>query len=90
MDLKFFLGLIFLIYGALLVITGAYYILNPISGVDPNIDVYWGSFMLVVGAISYIKSDKPSSWKKAFATSGVEHIEKRLKTTLEEVEKELE
>jgi uncharacterized membrane protein HdeD (DUF308 family) len=88
-DLKFFLGLIFSIYGALLVITGAYYLLNPVSGIDSNIDVYWGSLMLAVGMISYVKSDKPKSWKKAFATSGVEHIEKRLKTTLEEVEKEL-
>lgn len=70
--------------------TGAYYILNPFRGIDANIDVYWGLLMLVVGVFNYIKSDKPSSWNKAFAVSGIEHMEKRLKTTLEEVEKELE
>jgi uncharacterized membrane protein HdeD (DUF308 family) len=90
MDLKFFLGLMFLIYGAILLLTGIYYVFSPVSGVDSNIDVYWGLLMLVVGVINYQKSDKPSSWNKAFAISGIEHIEKRLKTTLEEAEKELE
>lgn len=88
-DLKFFLGLIFAIYGVVLLITGAYYALNPVSGIDSNIDIYWGLFMFVVGVINYYKSNKPSSWNKAFAVSGIEHIEKRLKSTLEEVAEEL-
>ena len=62
MDLKFFLGLLLSIYGFLLSITGAYYVFNPLSGVEPSIDVYWGLFMLAIGAISYHKSDKPRSW----------------------------
>jgi hypothetical protein len=88
-DLKFFLGLILSIYGVLISITGAYYVLNPISGIDSTVDVYWGLFMFAIGVITYLKSDKPSSWNKAFAISGIEHIEKRLKSTLEEAEKEL-
>jgi uncharacterized membrane protein HdeD (DUF308 family) len=88
MDLKFFLGLILSIYGATLLITGVYYVFNPISGIDSNIDVYWGLLMLLVGAISYHKSDKPSSWNRAFAISGIERIEKRLKTKLEEATEE--
>lgn len=90
MDLKFFLGLMLSIYGILLSITGAYYIFNPISGIDPRIDIYWGLFMFTVGVINYCKSDKPSSWNKAFAISGIEHIEKRLKSTFEEAVEELE
>ncbi len=88
-DLKFFLGLIFTIYGVVLLITGAYYALSPVSGIDSSIDIYWGLFMFVVGVMNYHKSNKPSSWNKAFAVSGIEHIEKRLKSTLEEVAEEL-
>jgi hypothetical protein len=78
-DLKFFLGLLFSIYGILIVGTGFYFTLNPILGIDASIDIYWGLVMLTVGLISYYKSDKPSSWNKAFAVSGIERIEKRLK-----------
>lgn len=88
-DLKFFLGLIFTIYGVVLLSTGAYYALNPVSGIDSSIDIYWGLLMFVVGVINYYKSNKPSSWNKAFAVSGIGHIEKRLKSALEEVAEEL-
>ena len=87
-DLKFFLGLLFIIYGILLVGTGIYYALNPVVGIDSNIDIYWGSFMLAIGAINYYKSDKPSNWNKAFAISGIERIEKRLKGILDEATEE--
>jgi uncharacterized membrane protein HdeD (DUF308 family) len=90
MDLKFFLGLIFSIYGAILIITGAYYISNPITGLDTNINIYWGLFMLAFGVINYYRSSKPKSWNKAFAISGIEHIEKRLKYVVQEAEEELE
>jgi uncharacterized membrane protein HdeD (DUF308 family) len=90
MDLKFFLGLIFSIYGAILIITGVYYVSNPITGLDANINIYWGLFMLAFGVINYYRSSKPKSWNKAFATSGIEHIEKRLKGIVEEAEEELE
>lgn len=89
MDLKFFLGLIFSIYGAILVITGGYYVLSPISSVDSSVDIYWGLLMLIIGVINYHRSNKPSNWNKAFAISGIERIENRLKTTLEEVREEI-
>jgi hypothetical protein len=88
-DLKFFLGLLFIIYGILLVGTGIYYALNPVVGIDSNIDIYWGSFMLAIGAINYYKSDKPSNWNKAFAISGIERIEKRLKGIVDEAVEEV-
>jgi hypothetical protein len=87
-DLKFFLGLMFLIYGILLAGTGIYYALNPVSGVDSNIDIYWGLLMSAIGIISYYKSDKPSNWNKAFAISGIEQIEKRMKEILNEAAEE--
>lgn len=90
LDLKFFLGLIFAIYGFLLFITGNYYMLNPILNINSNIDIFWGLLMFVIGIIVYYKSDKPSSWNKAFAVSGIERIENRLKSTIEEVTEELE
>jgi uncharacterized membrane protein HdeD (DUF308 family) len=90
MDLKFFLGLILSIYGVILMITGVYYVFNPISGIDSNIDIYWGLLMLALGVITYQKSSKPSDWNKAFAISGIENIEKRLKTTLEEAKEEFD
>lgn len=83
-DLKFFLGLLFLIYGSLLAATGIYYALNPVLSVDSSIDIYWGLFMSAIGLINYYKSDKPSNWNKAFAISGIERIEKRLKGALDE------
>ena len=88
-DLKFFLGLLFIIYGILLAGTGFFYTLNPISGIDSSIDVYWGLFMLAIGAINYYKSDKPSNWNKAFAISGIDRIEKRLKGILDEATEEV-
>jgi hypothetical protein len=88
-DLKFFLGLLFIIYGILLVGTGIYYALNPVVGIDSNIDIYWGLFMLAIGAINYYKSDKPSNWNKAFAISGIERIEKRLKGIVDEAVEEV-
>jgi uncharacterized membrane protein HdeD (DUF308 family) len=90
MDLKFFLGLIFSIYGLILIITGIYYVSNPVTGLDTNINIYWGLFMLAFGAFNYIRSSKPKSWNKAFGISGIEHIERRLKDVVEEAEEELE
>jgi uncharacterized membrane protein HdeD (DUF308 family) len=89
MDMKFFLGLIFSIYGFILIITGVYYSSNPITGIDTNINIYWGLFMLTFGVINYFRSSKPKSWNKAFAVSGIEHIEKRLKNIFEEAEEGL-
>ena len=88
-DLKFFLGLLFSIYGTLLAGTGIYYALDPILGVDPSIDIYWGLFMLAIGIITYFKSDKPSNWNRAFAVSGIERIENRMKEIVEEAEEEI-
>jgi hypothetical protein len=88
-DLKFFLGLMFSIYGTLLAGTGIYYALDPILGVDSSIDIYWGLIMLAIGMITYFKSDKPSNWNRAFAVSGIERIEKRMKEIVEEAEEEI-
>ena len=88
-DLKFFLGLMFSIYGTLLAGTGIYYALNPVLGVDSSIDIYWGLFMLAIGIVNYYKSDKPSNWNKAFAISGIDRIEKRLKGILDEAVEEV-
>jgi uncharacterized membrane protein HdeD (DUF308 family) len=84
-DLRFFIGLIFLIYGVILIATGVYFVLNPVSGIDPRVDIYWGLFMFAVGLVSYYKSSKPAHWNKAFAISGIENTEKRLKFILEEI-----
>jgi hypothetical protein len=84
MDLKFFLGLLLSVYGALLAITGVYYGFNPLPETDSRIDIYWGLLMLGVGAISYYKSDKPRSWNRGFAISGIERIEARLKRRIED------
>jgi uncharacterized membrane protein HdeD (DUF308 family) len=89
MDLKFFLGLIFSIYGLILIITGIYYAYHPVTGLDTNINIYWGLFMLAFGAFNYYRSSKPKNWSKAFAISGIENIEKRLKDVVEEAEEEL-
>ena len=89
MDLKFFLGLIFSIYGSILLITGIYYTSNPVAGLDTNINIYWGLFMLAFGIVNYYRSSKPKNWNKAFAVSGIENIEKRLKGVVEEAEEEL-
>jgi uncharacterized membrane protein HdeD (DUF308 family) len=88
MDLKFFLGLIFSIYGSILLITGIYYMFNPLTGLDTNINIYWGLLMLSFGVVNYYRSNKPRSWNKAFAVSGIENIEKRLKGVVEEAEEE--
>jgi hypothetical protein len=89
MDLKFFLGLLLSIYGALLAITGVYYGFNPLPEVDSRIDIIWGLLMLAVGAISYYESDKPQSWNRGFAISGIERIEKRLKRRIEDAGDEI-
>ena len=89
MDLKFFLGLIFSIYGCILLITGIYYMSAPIAGLDTNINIYWGLLMLSFGGVNYYRSSKPGNWNKAFAVSGIENIEKRLKGAFEEAEEEL-
>lgn len=88
-DLKYFIGLLFSIYGTLLAVTGIYYTIYPLSNVDASIEIYWGLIMLAIGIISYYKSTKPSDWNKAFAVSGIERIEKRLKGIITEAEEEI-
>jgi hypothetical protein len=45
--------------------------------------------MLAFGVVNYYRSSKPKSWNKAFAVSGIENIERRLKGVVEEAEGEL-
>jgi hypothetical protein len=45
--------------------------------------------MLAIGTVNYYKSDKPSNWNRAFAVSGIDRIEKRLKGILDEAVEEV-
>ena len=80
-DVRFFLGLLFIIYGAILVATSLYYSLYAsMNGL--TVEAFWGALMLGVGVLAYVKSDKPRDWEKAFAGIGMEKMEKRLKAKL--------
>lgn len=56
----FFVGLILLIMGGIIVLTGIYFIINPsadkkvLSSLHP--DLWWGAIMVVVGLIYVIKN----------------------------------
>ena len=81
-DVKFFLGLLLLIYGVILSINGLYYLFENVFKIWKNIDLLYGVFLFVVGAIFYWKSSKPKKWTKAFAHAGIESIEKKMKYSL--------
>lgn len=64
MDIRFFIGLIFIIYGVLL---AAYGLLHPElaqKSLGLNLNLWWGLFMLVIGLAFFIPSKKPSQWAK--------------------------
>jgi len=56
----YFVGLILLIIGGIIFLTGIYYLLNPsarytvLSETHPNI--WWGAVMLIFGSILYFKN----------------------------------
>ncbi len=56
----YFVGLILITMGAIIVVTGIYFIVNPqklnvmLAETHPNL--WWGSFMIVFGLIMYLKT----------------------------------
>ncbi|MEG8947312.1 hypothetical protein [Rosettibacter firmus] len=58
----YFVGLILLIMGGIIFLTGIYYLINPsarvtvLSEIHPNI--WWGAVMLIFGSIMYFKFKK--------------------------------
>ncbi len=56
----FFVGLILLIMGGIIVLTGIYFIINPTADkkvlADTHPDVWWGAIMVIVGLIYVIKN----------------------------------
>ncbi|MEW6193551.1 MAG: hypothetical protein AB1521_00165 [Bacteroidota bacterium] len=56
----FFVGLILMIIGVLILLTGLYQLINPpeiktvLSGTHPGI--WWGSVMIVFGLLMYLKN----------------------------------
>jgi sulfite exporter TauE/SafE len=78
-DIKFFLGVLLIIYGLILFTNGLYYQFTNTLTLSANIDFLYGIFLSVLGAIFYRASSKPAEWTRAFGHSGIERIEKRLK-----------
>ena len=64
MDIRYFIGLIFLIYGAILFVLG---LVKPdysvISG-GLNLNLWWGLLMFFFGLAFYLFSKKPKEWTK--------------------------
>lgn len=61
-DIRYFIGLILLIYGVLLFLYG---ILAPLDSIRQgiNLNFWWGLVLLFVGAIFYFPSQKPKAYK---------------------------
>ncbi|MCP8309916.1 MAG: hypothetical protein L6M37_05715 [Candidatus Methylarchaceae archaeon HK02M1] len=78
-DIKFFLGLILLIYGLILTINGLFFYFTNVFEFSQDIDLFYGLFLFVIGSVFYRKSSKPERWKRALAHSGMENVEKRMK-----------
>jgi hypothetical protein len=64
-DIKFFLGLLLAIYGAILVINGLYSQLTDGLEIFTNIDLLYGAFLVSLGIIFYRTSSKPKEWNRA-------------------------
>jgi membrane-bound ClpP family serine protease len=64
MDIRFFIGLILIIYGAVLIVYG---LLQPgLAAISLNINLnfWWGLVILIIGLAFFIPSKKPSQWGK--------------------------
>jgi uncharacterized membrane protein len=64
MDIRFFIGLILLIYGVILTISG---IMRPdyaSISLGFNLNLIWGIVLVIFGLVFYIPSDKPGKWAK--------------------------
>ena len=63
MDIKFFVGLVLIICGTILVLAGLFY---PTISIKEkiNVNLIWGLIVLGVGLAFYLPSKKPSQWSK--------------------------
>lgn len=64
MDIRFFIGLILIVYGVILSLYG---LLKPgLASVSLNINLnlWWGLVILIIGLAFFIPSQKPSQWSK--------------------------
>ena len=61
----YFVGLILTIMGAIITLTGVYYLFNPpqtatvLGSTHP--DIWWGALMTAFGLVMYLKTRKPSA-----------------------------
>jgi len=60
----YFVGLILLIMGSLILLSGIYHLINPpevqtvLAEIHP--DIWWGALMILFGGTLYLKTRKPS------------------------------
>lgn len=64
MDIRFFIGLILIIYGAILTIYGFLPHTPPSVDIGINLNFWWGLVILIVGILFFIPSKKPHQWSK--------------------------
>lgn len=65
MDIRFFIGLLFIIYGIILTVYG---VLVPdahgLVPLDFDLNKVWGIVILIFGLVFFIPSKKPHQWNK--------------------------
>jgi hypothetical protein len=65
MDIRFFIGLLFIIYGLILAVYGLVSTASPGIEVIPcDLNKVWGGVLFVFGLAFFIPSKKPSQWNK--------------------------
>ena len=64
MDIRYFIGLILIIYGALLTVYGLFTPQLAQISLGFNLNLWWGLIILLVGLAFLIPSKKPGQWTK--------------------------
>lgn len=65
MDIRFFIGLLFIIYGLILAVYG--FLVTSPPGLEPlpfDLNRVWGGVLLLFGLAFFIPSKKPHQWNK--------------------------